>query len=301
MDFGRLITAMVTPFNEQFEVDYDRAKELAKYLVANGSDGLVVAGTTGESPTLTKEEKIKLFATVVEAVGDQVPIIAGTGTNDTASSIALSQEAEAVGVQGLLLVGPYYNKPSQKGYYQHFEAISKATKVPIMLYNIPGRTGSNIETNTVAELAQIDNIVAIKEAAGSMDQVSELAQKVPDSFRIYSGDDGLTLPMMALGGYGVVSVSGHIIGQEIQKMMQAFVAGRNEEATAIHKKYYRLFKGLFVATNPIGVKTALNLIGQPVGTLRLPMVPATTEEVKFLKELLKSYGLIECQCNCNCQ
>ncbi|QGG48238.1 4-hydroxy-tetrahydrodipicolinate synthase [Heliorestis convoluta] len=300
MNFGRLVTAMVTPFNERLEVDYNRAKELAQYLVSTGSDGLVIAGTTGESPTLTKEEKIKLFAAVVDAVGDQVPIIAGTGSNDTSSTIALSKEAEAVGVSGLLLVGPYYNKPSQQGYYQHFSAIAKATSLPIMLYNIPSRTGSNIQPDTVASLAQIDNIVATKEAAGSMDQVSELIQKVPRDFRIYSGDDGLTLPMMALGSYGVVSVSGHLVGQEIQRMIQSFIAGKNEEAAAIHRQLFGLFKGLFVATNPIAVKAALKLIGQPVGGLRLPLIDASPEEIEFLKKLLKKHGLLECNCNCKC-
>lgn len=292
MNFGRLITAMVTPFNDRQEVDFSRANELAKFLVDTGSDGIVVAGTTGESPTLSKEEKIKLFAAVVEAVGDRVPVIAGTGTNNTESSIELTREAEAVGVHGLLLVGPYYNKPPQEGYYQHFAAIARSTSLPIMLYNIPGRTGSNILPSTIARLAEIDNIVALKEAAGSMDQVSELLRSLPKGFKVYSGDDSLTLPMMALGGYGIVSVAGHIVGTGIQSMISAFLAGNVKEAAEIHHRLYPLFKGIFVTTNPIPIKAALTLMGQPVGGVRLPLVSATDQEMQFVRQMLKDYHLI---------
>ncbi|MCW2277880.1 4-hydroxy-tetrahydrodipicolinate synthase [Heliophilum fasciatum] len=292
MDFGRLITAMVTPFTASLEVDYHRAQELANHLVDNGSDGIVVAGTTGESPTLSKTEKIKLFAAVMEAVGHRATVIAGTGSNDTLSSIALSKEAEAVGVHGLLLVGPYYNKPTQEGYYRHFAAIAQATKLPIMLYNVPGRTGSNILPSTIKRLAALDNIVATKEAAGNMDQFSELVASLPDDFRVYSGDDGLTLPLLSVGGYGIVSVAGHLVGRGIKAMIDAYVQGRVQEAAQLHCQLFPMFKGLFQTTNPIGVKEAMNMTGFSVGGFRLPLVGAEPEQREALRNLLAGYNLI---------
>ncbi|MDD2421772.1 MAG: 4-hydroxy-tetrahydrodipicolinate synthase [Heliobacteriaceae bacterium] len=292
MVFGRVITAMVTPFNEELAVDYQGAAELARYLAANGSDGIVVAGTTGESPTLSTAEKVKLFAAVVEAVGDRVAVIAGTGSNNTAASIALTREAEAVGVHGVLLVGPYYNKPPQPGYYEHFAAIARATSLPVMLYNIPGRTAANILPATVARLAAIDNIVAIKEAAGCLDQVSELVRILPPGFKVYSGDDSLTLPLLSVGGFGVVSVASHFVGQDLQAMIAHFLAGNVKEATAIHLRLYPLLKGLFIVTNPIPVKAALNLRGLPAGGLRLPLLPAAEKEVASIRQLLVDYRLL---------
>lgn len=293
VDFGRVLTAMVTPLDRELKVNINNTKKLARYLVENGSDGLVVCGTTGESPTLSKEEKIALYTAVVEEVGGEATVIAGTGSYDTAESIALTKMAERTGVDGVMLVAPYYNKPSQEGLYQHFTAIAQSTKLPVMLYNIPGRTGINILPATVARLAHnVPNIVAIKEAAGIMDQVSELKQSLPDEFAIYSGDDSLTLPLLALGAKGIVSVASHVIGTQIQEMIQAYVQGNVSKATRLHAKLYPVFKGMFISTNPVPVKEALNLMGINVGGVRLPLVNLPTEEKDKFKELLKDHNVI---------
>lgn len=292
VDFGRLLTAMVTPFTKDLAVDYQQARKLARYLVQNGSDGLVVCGTTGESPTLTKEEKVELFRAVVEEVGGQATVIAGTGSYSTAESIALTQAAEKVGVDGVMLVAPYYNKPSQEGLYEHFKAVATSTNLPVMLYNIPGRTSVNLLPQTVARLAQIENIVAIKEAAGNMDQVSELRRLLPDHFAIYSGDDSLTLPMMALGAKGVVSVCSHVVGLRMKEMINAFTAGNTTLAMQIHLELYPVFKVMFITTNPVPVKAALNLMGHQVGGLRLPLVEASPQEKETIKNALAGLKLI---------
>ncbi|WP_027718228.1 4-hydroxy-tetrahydrodipicolinate synthase [Desulfovirgula thermocuniculi] len=292
VDFGRLLTAMVTPFTKDLAVDYQQARKLARYLVQNGSDGLVVCGTTGESPTLSKEEKVELFRAVVEEVGGQATVIAGTGSYSTAESIALTQAAEKVGVDGVMLVAPYYNKPSQEGLYEHFKAVATSTNLPVMLYNIPGRTSVNLLPQTVARLAQIENIVAIKEASGNMDQVSELRRLLPDHFAIYSGDDSLTLPMMALGAKGVVSVCSHVVGPRMKEMINAFTAGNTTLAMQIHLELYPLFKVMFITTNPVPVKAALNLLGHQVGGHRLPLVEANPQEKEAIKNTLASLKLI---------
>ena len=291
-DFGRVLTAMVTPFEKDFSVNFDLAGKLARYLVQSGSDGLVVSGTTGESPTLSSEEKIELFRVIVEEVGGEATVIAGTGSYDTAGSVNLTRAAERVGVDGLLLVAPYYNKPSQEGLYQHYKAVAKSTNLPVMLYNIPGRTGVNVSPETVARLAEIDNIVALKEAAGSMDQVSELRRLLPDNFAIYSGDDSLTLPVMALGAKGVVSVAAHVVGPRLKEMVNAFLAGNFTLATQIHQELFPVFKGLFITTNPVPVKAALNLLGWQVGTPRLPLVKATVAEKESIKRMLSEAKLL---------
>jgi 4-hydroxy-tetrahydrodipicolinate synthase len=291
-DFGRVLTAMVTPFEKDFSVNFDLAGKLARYLVQSGSDGLVVSGTTGESPTLSSEEKIELFRVIVEEVGGEATVIAGTGSYDTAGSVNLTRAAERVGVDGLLLVAPYYNKPSQEGLYQHYKAVAKSTNLPVMLYNIPGRTGVNVLPETVARLAEIDNIVALKEAAGSMDQVSELRRLLPDNFAIYSGDDSLTLPMMALGAKGVVSVAAHVVGPRLKEMVNAFLAGNFTLATQIHQELFPVFKGLFITTNPVPVKAALNLLGWQVGIPRLPLVKATVAEKESIKRMLSEAKLL---------
>ncbi|MFZ5591879.1 MAG: 4-hydroxy-tetrahydrodipicolinate synthase [Bacillota bacterium] len=291
-DFGRLITAMITPYDRNMQVDYQLARKLARHLVQNGSDGLVVCGTTGESPVLSKEEKVELFRAVVEEVGGQATVIAGTGGNNTQASIELTRAAEKAGVDGVMLVCPYYNKPSQEGLYQHFKAVATSTNLPVMLYNIPGRTGINLLPATVARLAEIDNIVAIKEAAGSMDQVSELRRVLPDDFVIYSGDDSLTLPMLALGARGIVSVAAHLVGNEIKQMINAFMAGNITLATQLHLKLYPLFKGLFITTNPVPLKTALTLLGWPVGGPRLPLVETTAQEKESIKKVMEQAGLL---------
>ena len=291
-DFGRVITAMITPFREDGSLDLDGAKALAGWLVENGSDGVVVAGTTGESPTLSHDEKLALFRGVKEAVGDRAAVIAGTGSNNTEASVGLTREAEACGVDGIMLVAPYYNKPSQEGLYQHFAACAKATRLPVMLYNIPGRTGVNLLPETVLRLAQLENVVALKEASGNLDQVSELLRQLPPHFRVYSGDDSMTLPIVALGGYGVVSVASHLVGLEIQAMIRALVQGRLAEAQRVHLKLFPLFKALFLAPNPVPVKAALTLLGQPAGKPRLPLVGLSEKEEEQLKRVMEEMDLL---------
>ncbi len=290
--FGDVITAMATPFDREGRLDYGRAGDLARWLVEHGSDGLVVAGTTGESPTLSDEEKIRLFRTVAEAVGGRAKVIAGTGTYDTAHSIHLSREAEKAGADGLLLVNPYYNRPSQDGLYAHFRAVAGATALPVILYNIPGRTGVNCLPETVARLAQVPQIVGIKEATGSLDQASDVRQRTPPEFLIYSGDDSLTLPMLAVGGSGVISVASHLVGREIGEMIRAFFAGDARGALQIHLRLWPLFKVLFITTNPVPLKAALRLAGHEVGAPRLPLVDATPREQEQIRAVLAELALL---------
>lgn len=296
--FGTLITAMVTPFDAHLQVDYRRAAELARFLVDNGSDSLVVAGTTGESPTLSHEEKLRLFETVKEAVGGRAKVIAGTGTNNTQVSIELTKEAEALGMDGILLVGPYYNKPPQRGLYEHFRAIAEATSLPVMLYNIPGRTGRNIEAKTVCALAQdVPNIRGLKEASGDLGQASRILRTlratVPD-FTLFSGNDNDTLPLLAIGGYGVVSVASHVAGPQMKEMLTAFHEGNLKRAAELHLLLTPLFDALFMpsSVNPAPVKAALKLMGMDVGGLRLPLVPLSEEEVNQLRAAMKEVGLL---------
>lgn len=292
MRFGRLLTAMVTPFKADLTVDYGRAAELARYLVDSGSEGLVVSGTTGESPTLSTDEKLKLFEVVLEAVGDRASVIAGTGSNSTAGSIELTRRAEAIGVHGAMLVVPYYNKPPQEGLYRHFRAIAESTGLPLMLYNVPGRTSCNLAVATTLRLAEIPNVAAIKEASGNLDQVAEILKEAPEGFAVYSGDDSLTLPMMAIGSVGIVSVAAHVAGPQMRDMINAFVSGRNREAAALHLRLMPLFKGLFATTNPILVKAALRVRGFEVGGLRPPLVEATEKELLALREAMSQSGII---------
>jgi 4-hydroxy-tetrahydrodipicolinate synthase len=292
MTVPRLLTAMITPYGDQLQVNYAKAAELAEYLADNGTEGIVVSGTTGESPVLTDEEKLKLFATVKNKVGKRIPVWAGTGSNDTKHCLELSKEAEKLGVDGVMLVCPYYNKPNQEGLYQHFKKIAGAISLPIMLYNIPGRTGINLLPETVARLAQIENIVAIKEASGSMDQVSNLMTLLPGDMTVYSGDDSLTLPMMALGARGVVSIASHLVGKEILTMIEAFNNGDIRRAGNLHKQLFPVYKGLFIATNPVPLKEALNQLGHNVGGLRLPLIEANETEKIFIQELLTRAKLL---------
>lgn len=292
--FGNVVTAMVTPFDTSGALDLARAATLAKRLIEEGNDALVIAGTTGESPTLSDQEKIRLFAATKEGVGDRGKVIAGTGTYDTAHSIHLSKEAQRVGADGLLLVNPYYSRPSQDGLYAHFRAIAESTPLPVMLYNIPGRTGVNCTPETIARLAKTANIVAVKEAAGSLDQVSEIRVRTPDDFAIYSGDDSLTLPKLAVGGVGVVSVAGNLpsVAGEIQQMIRAFFAGRPADALRIHRRLWPLFKVLFITTNPVPVKAAMRLSGFDCGKVRLPLVDATPKEEEQVSAVLKTLDLV---------
>lgn len=292
IDFGRVITAMVTPFNSDFTVNYELAGKMARHLIQSGSDGLVVAGTTGEGPTLTREEKIKLYRVVVDEVGGRAPVIANTGGNSTAESIALSLAAQNVGVDGVMLVVPYYNKPSQEGLYQHFKAVSESIDLPMVIYNVPGRTSANILPQTIQRLAQLSNIVAIKEACGNMDQISELRRLMPEDFAIYSGDDSLLLPILALGGKGVISVASHLAGERMQEMIDAFHSGNTTLAANIHLELYPLLKGMFVTVNPVPIKCALNLTGWLVGRPRLPLVEATENEKECISSLLKGLQLL---------
>ncbi len=292
MKFGRVLTAMVTPFNDLQEVDYDQAKVLARHLVENGSDGLVVVGTTGESPTLSFEEKVNMYAAVKEAVGGRAAVIAGTGSNDTAGSVKLTRAAEQAGADAVMLVVPYYNKPSQEGLYQHFAAVANSTSLPVMLYNVPGRTSANLQPATAARLARIENIVALKEAAGSTDQATELMRLLPQDFMVYSGDDSMTLPLMSLGCEGIVSVVSHVVGKEIQEMVREFLAGNWREAARIHLELYPIFKGMFMTSNPVPVKEALNMLGIRVGPVRLPLVEASPEQKSEIRRLLTEAGKI---------
>jgi 4-hydroxy-tetrahydrodipicolinate synthase len=291
-DFGMVLTAMVTPFKPDGSMDYQRAAEIANYLADNGSDGLVVHGTTGESPTLTHEEEYELYRVVKKAVGGRVKLIAGTGSNSTATSIRSTKEAEKIGVDGIMIVVPYYNKPSQEGMYQHYRAVAESTKLPIIIYNIQGRTGVNMTADTVSRLAKIKNIVGIKEASGILDQTSEIRQKTPKDFVIYSGDDDKTLEIMKRGGYGVISVASHIVGKEIKKMCEAFHAGKVDEAERINARLSPLFKVLFVTSNPTPVKAAMAMIGHPAGGLRLPLIEANDSEKEQIRKVLKDLKLI---------
>jgi 4-hydroxy-tetrahydrodipicolinate synthase len=291
-DFGRLLTAMITPFSLEGEVDYARAERLAIHLVEHGTDTLVICGTTGESPTLSWDEEYKLFQVIKQAVAGKAKIIAGTGSNSTSEAISATQKAAYLKLDGTLQVTPYYNKPPQEGLYQHFSAIAYAApELPIILYNIPGRTGCKLEPSTVAQLAEIPNIVAIKEATGDLDQVSQIRATTPTDFAIYSGDDSLTLPMMAVGAKGVISVASHLVGLQIQDMIQAFVDGNTQLATQLHIQLFPLFKALFLTTNPIPLKLALKIVGLDTGLVRSPLVQGSAELEDKLRSVMGSLDI----------
>jgi 4-hydroxy-tetrahydrodipicolinate synthase len=289
MDFGRLLTAMVTPFDENNRIDLNITTQLIEHLIATGSDGLVVAGTTGESPTLSHEEKITLFKHVVKVVDGRVPIIAGTGSNNTQESIELTKEAEQIGIDGALVVTPYYNKPNQEGLYQHYAAIAKETKLPIMLYNIPSRAVVRLNVETVVALSQIDNIVAVKDSTGDLDGIASILEQTEDGFSVYSGDDSLTLPIQSIGGSGIVSVSSHIIGKEMKEMIELFEQGKVKEASRLHRKLLPIMRALFMAPSPSPVKSALNYQQINVGSVRLPLVPLSPFEEQNLFRVIESF------------
>lgn len=286
MNFGHILTAMVTPFDSNGEVDFTQTTTLIEHLLANGTEGLIIAGTTGESPTLSSEEKIDLFKHVVEVVDGRVPVIAGTGSYNTQASAILTKEAEACGVDGIMLVTPYYNNTNQQGLYEHFSYIAKETKLPIMLYNIPSRSVVNLQAETTIHLSHIDNIVAIKEASGDLDQITDIIKNTSDDFVLYSGDDSMTLPILSVGGIGVVSVSSHVIGKEMNSMVHAYLKGHIEEAAKIHRKYLPVMKGLFAAPSPVPVKAALQMKNIDVGNVRLPLVSLTEQEKAVLSKLI---------------
>lgn len=288
MSFGKILTAMVTPFNDNGEINFQAVEQLVNHLIENGSDGIVVAGTTGESPTLTYEEKIKLFEAVVSAANKRATIIAGTGTNNTKASIELTKKAEQIGVDGIMLVAPYYNKPSQEGLYAHFAAIAKETTLPVMIYNIPGRSAVNISVETTVRLSKIDNIVATKEASGDVNAMAQIVELTDERFSVYSGDDSLTLPSLAIGSKGVVSVASHIIGNEMKTMIEEFLRGNVVEAASLHRKLLPIMTALFAQPSPAPVKAALNMKGIPAGSVRLPLVPLTKEQEERLKAIIET-------------
>ena len=290
-ELGRLITAMVTPFTESGEVDYEQAKKLALALIDSGSDGLVVVGTTGESPTLVRAEELKLFAEVKSAVGDRGSVIAGTGSNSTAEALEATRQAEKTGVDACLLVVPYYNKPTQEGLYQHFKTIAEGTSLPCIPYNVPSRTITNLNAETIVRLSQIDNIIGVKEASGDMAQVSMIVTGARKGFFIWSGNDADTFPLMALGGYGVISVVSHLVGKQIKEMIDKMVDGKVAEAAAIHNRLMPLFKSMFVVSNPIPLKYALNQVGFRVGKPRLPLVEPDEQSARVVMDSLKNYKI----------
>ncbi|GLW75211.1 4-hydroxy-tetrahydrodipicolinate synthase 2 [Kitasatospora phosalacinea] len=287
--FGRVLTAMVTPFTPEGELDLDGAQRLAAHLVDSGNDGLVLNGTTGESPTTTDAEKALLVRAVVEAVGDRAHVVSGVGTNDTRHSIELARQAEAAGAHGLLVVTPYYSKPPQEGLYRHTVAVADATDLPVMLYDIPGRSGVALETETLVRLAEHPRIVANKDAKGDVAAAAQVIARTDLAW--YSGDDVLTLPLLSVGAVGVVSVVGHVVSREIRTMIEAFAAGDTAKALAVHQTLLPVYTGMFRTQGVILSKAALNLQGHPAGPLRLPLVPATDAETARLKEDLAAGGV----------
>lgn len=288
-EWGRLLTAMLTPFGREGDVDLGEAARLAVHLVdVERNDGIVVNGTTGESPTLNEDEKFRLLETVLEAVGDRAAVVFGAGTYNTEESIALTREAERRGAHGIMLVNPYYNRPGQAGLYAHFSTIAAQTGLPVMLYNIQPRSAINLETATLMRLAEISNIVAVKEASGNLAQISEVCARKPDGFRVYSGDDGLTLPMLSLGAHGVVSVAGHVVGAAIAEMIDAFPSSP-DVARALHHRLTPVFKALFSAPSPVPVKYATSLQGFACERVRLPLVPLEESEKAVVREALKAF------------
>jgi 4-hydroxy-tetrahydrodipicolinate synthase len=288
---GRLLTAMITPFDARGEVNYQQAKRLALSLLDSGSDGLVVSGTTGESPTLNREEKLRLFAEIKSAIADRGAVVAGTGNYDTKESQELTKEAERIGVDACLLVVPYYNRPTQQGLWEHFKAIAHSSTLPCIIYNVPSRTVTSLAADTLIKLSQIDNIMGVKEASGNLGQIAEIIQGTRKDFLVYSGNDSDTFPILALGGYGVISVASHLVGIQIKNMMEEFLSGEVAEAASIHRKLLPLINALFIVSNPMPLKWALNYIGFPVGKPRLPLTELDEKSADLIKVTLKNYRI----------
>ena len=286
---GRLLTAMVTPFDSEGRVDYAQARRLALALVASGSDGVVVAGTTGESPTLTPEEQTRLFAEIKEALDGVGDVVAGTGSNSTAEAVKYTEDATKVGADAVLSVVPYYNKPPQEGLYRHFKAVAESTDLPVILYNVTSRTAINMSADTVIRLSEIPNIVGIKEAGGDLGQAAHIIRDARPGFLVWSGNDDQTYPMMAMGGYGIISVASHLVGAQIKAMMGLTLEGDLERAAAEHRRLLPLFQGLFVLANPIPVKYAVNKAGFNVGEPRLPLVTPDPSTAAGLDNLMQQY------------
>ncbi len=290
-ELGRLLTAMVTPFNKEGEIDYEQAKKLASALLDSGSDGVVVAATTGESPTITWEEEFRLFTEVKSALGGKGTVIAYTGSNSTAEAIEATKEAERIGVDACLLLVPYHNEPSHDGLYQHFKAIAQETSLPCILYNVPSRTVVSLSADTAIKLSQIDNIIGIKEASGNLDAISKIISNTREDFLVWSGNDSDILPILTLGGYGVISVASHLVGKQIRAMIDAFIDGKINEAANIHHRLLPLINALFIVSNPVPVKYALNHIGFNVGKPRLPLVEPDEKTAAIIKDTLKNYKI----------
>lgn len=290
-EIGRVLTAMVTPFDSRGEVDYAQAKRLAQALIDSGSDGLVVTGTTGESPTLTNEEKLRMYETVVDGVGDRAAVVAGTTTYNTAESIHLTMEADQLGVDAFLLTVPYYNNPPQEGLYQHFKAIAAHTRKPCILYNVPSRTVRNMEAATTVRLSELDNVAGVKEASANLDQIAKIIQGARLGFRVWSGNDSDTFPILALGGYGIISVVAHLTGRQVKTMVEKFLAGDVAGAAALHHQLLPLVNALFVVANPIPVKYMLNQAGFNVGSVRLPLVEPDEKTAASIRETLSRYKI----------
>jgi len=288
---GRLLTAMVTPFNKEGAVDYEQAKKLALALLDSGSDGVVLAATTGESPTLVREEEARLFTEVKSAVGDRGTIIAYTGSNSTAEAVAATKTAEKIGVDACLLVVPYYNKPTQEGLYQHFKTVADSTSLPCILYNVPSRTVTSLSADTAIRLSQIDNIIGVKEASGDLGQISRIISEAKKGFLVWSGNDSDTFPILDLGGYGTISVASHLVGKQIKEMIDSAIAGEMEKAASIHRRLLPLIDALFIVSNPVPVKYALNHIGFYVGKPRLPLVEPDEKTAAIIKEALKKHQI----------
>ena len=290
--FGGLITAMVTPFDADGRVELGAAQKIAAWLLDNGSEGLVVTGTTGEGPTLTDQEKTGLWRAVVEAVGDRGSVIAGSGTNDTAHSIHLTREAEKAGCDAALVVTPYYNRPPQSGLVAHFQAVAGATGLPILLYDIPVRTGRKIDHATLLTLAETLNIAGVKDAAGDVQGAARLVAEAPDGFEVYCGNDADTLPWLSVGAVGVISVASHIAGPRMAEMMHAYWAGEPDKARRLNAELIGIYDAMAVTANPIPVKAAMELAGHPAGPPRLPLPKATPDEVAAIRGTLRSAGLV---------
>lgn len=287
-DLGRVITAMITPFNTKGDVDYEEAKKLALALLNSGSEGILLAGTTGESPTLNNQEETRLFTEVKEAVGDKGSIIAGTGSNNTAEALEFTKNAEKIGVDACLLIVPYYNKPTQDGLYRHFKTIAESTSLPCILYNVPARTVTNLSAETTIELSRIPNIIGIKEACGNLDQVTKIISETDDDFIVWSGNDSDTLPMLSVGAYGVISVISHIVGKQLNDMIYSYVKGDTKKAALIHQKLLPMVDAMFVVSNPIPVKYAVNKIGFKAGSTRPPLYAPDEKTTAIIDEALKN-------------
>ena len=290
-NIGRVITAMVTPFDEKGEVDYGQAQKLARALVDSGSEGVVVVGTTGESPTTIRSEELRLFREIKAAIGDRASVIAGTGSNSTVEAIEATKQAEEMGVDACLLVVPYYNKPTQDGLYQHFRMIAESTSLPCILYNVPARTVTNMAAETTIKLSQIKNIVGVKEASGNLEQIAKIITHCRKDFLVWSGNDSDTLPMMALGGYGVISVASHLVGKQISEMIYSFVEGKTERAGELHRQLMPIFTGLFLVSNPIPVKYAVNQVGFRVGKPRPPLFEPDEKTAAQVMDIVRNYKI----------